>query len=137
MTSEPSQEFELYFVAFLDLLGFADMVKSDCESRQGSTKFMQKLLDIHERTLEICDPITNGLELVQFSDTVILAMPLAWEQFVNFLKIVSNFQYELFRQCLLCRGGIAYGDHFSKGTFMFSNGLIKAYNIEKNRFIAH
>lgn len=130
MIYSPSSDLKYYFVAFLDLLGFSNMVKSDCESPPISAGFMNRLLEVHERTLNLYGSDAD-LDLVQFSDSVVLATPYDKKKFSNFVRIVSKFQYNLFCQGLLCRGGIAYGKHFSSGTFLFSNGLIEAYKIER------
>ncbi len=105
MTSS-SSSLEFYFVAFLDLLGFSDMVRFDCESPSGSELYMNKLFDIHEQTLK--------------------------NHKSNFIKLIADFQYDLFDKGFLCRGGIAYGKHFSKEGFLFSNGLIEAYKVERD-----
>lgn len=130
MTSVSSQ-LEFYFVAFLDVLGFSDMVKSDCESPSGSELYMKKLFDIHEQTLKN-HKSNKGLEIVQFSDSIVLAMPFFNDNFPIFIKLIADFQYDLFDKGFLCRGGIAYGKHFSKEGFLFSNGLIEAYQVEKD-----
>ena len=84
MTSTYSS-LEFYFVAFLDLLGFSDMVKFDCESPSGSELYMKKLFDIHEQTLKNHKSNT-GLEIVQFSDSIVLAMPFFKDNFQSFIK---------------------------------------------------
>ncbi|HMK49111.1 MAG TPA: hypothetical protein VK435_03585, partial [Thermodesulfovibrionales bacterium] len=38
---------------------------------------------------------------------------------------------DLLQEGILCRGGLAYGKHFSKEGFLFSNALIDAYNLER------
>lgn len=129
MTSA-SSHLEFYFVAFLDLLGFSDMVKCDCESPSGSDLYMEKLFDIYEQTLKNHKPNT-GLEIVQFSDSIVLAIQFLKNNFPIFIKLIANFQYDLFSKAFLCRGGVAYGKHFSKEGFLFSNGLIEAYKIER------
>ena len=134
MTRLSSYCLKFYFVAFLDILGFSDIVKRDCESPTDSDNYMrnmEKLFDIYEHTLELYSS-TTGLEMVQFSDSIVLAIPFSKDKFSFFVQIVSKFQYELFSRGLLCRGGIAYGKHFLKGGFLFSNGLIEAYKIERN-----
>ncbi len=107
------------------------MVKCDCESPSGSELYMKKLFDIYEQTLKNHKSNT-GLEIVQFSDSIVLAMPFLKDNFPIFIKLIANFQYDLFDKGFLCRGGIAYGKHFSKEGFLFSNGLIEAYRIERD-----
>lgn len=121
--------FELNFVAFLDILGFSYMVKHDCESAN-STDFLKKLFDSYKITKDL-NATSPNFGLMQFSDSIVFSMPYLKESFPIFIRIISYFQYDLFKQGLTCRGGVAYGKHFSKDGFVFSNGLIEAYRLEK------
>jgi len=127
--STASFNFELNFVAFLDILGFSYMVKHDCESAN-STEFLIKLFNSYKLTKEL-NGTSPSFDLMQFSDSIVFSMPYLKDHFQNFIRIISKFQYDLFKQGLTCRGGVAYGKHFSKDGFMFSNGLIEAYKLEK------
>lgn len=130
---QSANEFNLdyYFVAFIDLLGFSFMVKSDCEAPRGTEIFINKLIDAHKHTLALNSKLFN-LNLLEFSDSVIFAIPFKKEEFNKFINIISIYQYKLFCEDILCRGGVAYGKHFYKEGFLFSNGLIEAYNIERS-----
>lgn len=110
------------------MLGFSYMVKHDCESAN-STDFLIKLYESHKVTKDLRSESIN-FDLMQFSDSIVFSMPFLKEQFPIFIKIISSFQYDLFKRGLLCRGGIAYGKHFSRDGFVFSNGLIEAYKLE-------
>lgn len=126
MIIDPSAQ---YFVAFIDLLGFSNMVKLDLEAPNGSERFINKLYKIHNDTLTL-NSMGLPLDLVQFSDSVVLATKYDRNTFPQFLNIITKYQYELFCQGILSRGGIAYGKHFYDNGFMFSLGLIEAYKIE-------
>ncbi|WP_249860044.1 hypothetical protein [Paenibacillus konkukensis] len=124
---------KLCFVAFIDLLGFSNMVKQDLEAPNGNERYIEKLYDIHQETLAITkSTLDMELNLIQFSDSVVLATPFIKEKFEDFLKVISRYQHDLFCKGILSRGGIAYGKHFYKDGFMFSLGLIEAYRIESN-----
>lgn len=120
-----------YFVAFIDLLGFSSMVSHDCENPETAQKYIDKLQNTHIKAKELKNHI-DGLQLTQFSDSIVLALPYKKESFVDFAKLVSNYQYELLENGILCRGGISYGMHYYEDDFLFSNGLIHAYKIEKD-----
>lgn len=107
------------------------MVKSDCESPPNINSYIKKLFDVYTNTAKIHRDGTD-LEIIQFSDSTVFSLPYSKEDFSTFIKIVSTFQYDLLKQGLLCRGGIAYGKHFSSEGFLFSNALIEAYKLEKN-----
>jgi len=118
-----------HIVAFIDLLGFSSMVSHDCEKPNGEQKYIYKLFDVHQKTKEI-SKILPGMSLTQFSDSVVLSVPYSAENFNSICEIISDFQYDLLCSGILCRGGVSYGKHFSTEDFLFSHGLIDAYNIE-------
>lgn len=118
-----------HFVAFIDLLGFSEMVKKDLEAPLGTQKYMDKLYRIHKKTLEL-NKSTLDLQLVQFSDSIVIATKFDKANFPLFLKIISEFQYNLIEEGILVRGGITYGKHFYNDGFMYSLGLIEAYQLE-------
>ncbi|WP_155290716.1 hypothetical protein [Pseudomonas chlororaphis] len=107
------------------------MVNHDCESPETAQKYIDKLKETHKKTKKLKNEI-DGLQLTQFSDSIVLALPYKRESFDDFSKLVSNYQYELLKNGILCRGGISYGMHHYEDDFLFSNGLIHAYNIEKD-----
>lgn len=126
-----TEKLKNHFVAFIDLLGFSSMVKHDCENPESAHKYIDKLKDIHSKTRELQKEI-EGLQLIQFSDSVVLALPFNKDHFEAFSKLVSDYQFSLLENGILCRGGVSYGIHHFDKDFLFSNGLIHAYNIEKD-----
>ena len=124
------ENFKFYFVAYIDILGFSKMVDSDIKKPDNVDLFLTKLFKVYNSTQQSFGNHQN-LQLIQFSDSVVFAMPFKDDNFTDFLKIVGQFQYNLFSQGLLCRGGISFGKHFYKNGFLFSSGLIEAYSIER------
>lgn len=122
-------DLKTHIVAFIDLLGFSSMVSHDCEKPEGEQKYISKLFDIHKKTKEISTDLP-GMSLTQFSDSVVLSVPYSVDNFNSICQIISEFQYDLLCSGILCRGGVSYGKHFSTEDFLFSHGLIDAYNIE-------
>ncbi len=120
---------DYHFVAFLDILGYSDMVKSDLEGPAGEEKYFQKLLDLHKET--------NGIKyenleftLIQFSDSIIISSPYNINTFHSFTKLIAEYQLKLLLNGILIRGGVTFGKHFFKDDFLFSSALIDAYSIE-------
>jgi hypothetical protein len=54
-----------HFVAFIDLLGFSNMVKHGCESPETAHKYINKLKATHKQTKDLKDEIKD-LQLIQF-----------------------------------------------------------------------
>lgn len=120
-------ELKPYFVVFLDILGFTEMVRSDVGNQ--SNVFLKKLFKCHQGAAHIFgdDP---SCSITQFSDSIVVAKPYDPNNFEPFIRMVGSFQRLLLDESLLCRGGIAVNKHFSNGSFTFSAGLIDAYYVE-------
>ena len=123
----PTTELKPYFVAFLDILGFTEMVRSDVGNE--SNDYLKKLFKCHQNASHIFgnDP---SCSITQFSDSIVVAKPYDASNFQSFIEMVANFQRLLLDETFLCRGGIAVNKHFSNGSFTFSAGLIDAYLVE-------
>ncbi|TCP12457.1 hypothetical protein EV683_10951 [Crenobacter luteus] len=124
---------ELNFVAFIDLLGFSEMVLHDCKQPPGKRKYVEKLKQIHDETAKVFSE--KGYQITQFSDSIVISAPFNNEKnsFGSFVTEIADYQYRLFLAGFLCRGGVAHGKHFIDGTFLFSDGLIGAYHLESSR----
>lgn len=122
-------ELKQYLVAFIDLLGFSSMVTHDCETPNGEQKYIESLYDCHMETrgLKVEYP---DLQLIQFSDSVVFALPYSIDNYISILSMISDYQYNLLKKGILCRGGVSYGKHFFTEDFLFSNGMIEAYRLE-------
>lgn len=105
------------------------MVKSDFESPSKNKPFFNKLFKIYNYTSSLHES-SMRLNIIQFSDSIVLSVPFSEEIFPQFLSVIATYQYDLFCEGIICRGGIAYGKHFLHESFLFSNGLIEAYRIE-------
>ncbi len=124
-----SLELKSYIVAFIDLLGFSSMVSHDCEKPNGEQKYIESLYDCHIETKKLREDHPD-LQLVQFSDSVVFALPYSIDNYINIIQMISDYQYSLLKKEILCRGGVSYGKHFFAEDFLFSNGLIEAYRLE-------
>ncbi|MED3762886.1 hypothetical protein [Ureibacillus terrenus] len=115
-------------VAFLDILGYKNMVLQDSKN----SKLIY--LPIIEEMLNSLNPILNnrGLEIRQFSDSIVISAKYSIENTLSMLNAVSDVQWYMFKNGILLRGGIALGRHYSNGNIMYSEGLIEAYNLESN-----
>lgn len=118
-------DFDYSIVAFVDILGFSNMVKSDCENRNASSRYFEVLREINRETRKI-----GECSITQFSDSVIFALPLSQENYLKMIAILAEYQRKLLYHSIICRGAIAYGKHYKEEEFMFSQALIEAYQLE-------
>lgn len=120
---------DYHFLAFLDILGYSNMVKSDLEGPAGEEKYFQKLIQLHKETNLLKNENLN-FTLIQFSDSIIISAPYNPKTFHAFSKLIAEYQFKLLANGIPIRGGITYGKHFYENDFLFSSALIDAYNIE-------
>lgn len=119
-------EQKIYFVAFLDILGFKSMVEK--ESAFGDGRYLTKLFKCHNEAKALFEKDT--LSTIQFSDSIVITEPYNAKSFSRFIISIAKYQRLLLDEGLLCRGGVAVNQHFSNGEFTFSAGLIDAYKVE-------
>ncbi|MFM5572361.1 hypothetical protein ACET8Q_17320 [Aeromonas veronii] len=119
-----------YFVAFIDILGFSEMVRYDSESPLGQ-KYLSRLFDVHQQAGEILGGDMD-YKLIQFSDSIVLSAPFNIDRLPLFIKAIALWQRNLLLNGFLCRGGVTFGKHFINDNFLFSKALIDAYHMESN-----
>lgn len=123
-------ELDYSIVAFVDILGFSNMVRSDCENQNGAFRYFEILRQLNEDTRRI-----GECSITQFSDSVIFALPLSQDNYLKIIEILADYQKELLYHSIICRGAIAYGKHYKENDFMFSQALIEAYQLESREAI--
>jgi len=120
-------ELKLHYVAFLDILGFKEMVRHDTLGEEH--QYLSLLFKCHQSAAQIFSDDPECL-VTQFSDSIVVSKPYEPSTFQWFATRVAEYQRLLLDEQLLCRGGVAIGKHFSNGSFTFSAGLITAYSVE-------
>ncbi len=134
MTAEVEKiKFVNHFVAFVDLLGFSEMVAHDAKASPGDRLFVEKLFEVNREIESKIASSGRRFSLTQFSDSIVISLPLDQSAVYEFISVVSSYQLLLLSRGLLCRGGISYGKHFSSGSFIFSDALITAYKLESQQ----
>ena len=123
---------EYYFVTFIDILGFSNMVEKDCNGPPDNVYFLPKLIDLYE-SMQKNRNDAGGLSFTQFSDSIVLSQRYSAEGFRDFAEQVISFQHTLLIQGVLCRGGLSYGKHYERANLLFSEALIKAYELENQQ----
>jgi hypothetical protein len=117
-----------HFVAFIDILGFSELVESDV--RDAKHDNLARLYRCHQQTAAVFRNDPN-CQVNQFSDSVIISQPFSAKTFARFIRGIAHYQRVLLKEGVLCRGGIAVNKHFSNGSFTFSPALIEAFRVER------
>ena len=133
MTSEaPSPHaYEDRYLAFVDVLGFADLVNRSRSAPQIVEQLHQALYSLSTRTRTARSELLR-LEATSFSDTVVLSVPVGATELLRMVEIIDEFSVALLRNNMLFRGAIVQGPVLHTEDYVFGPALITAYRLETN-----
>lgn len=124
-------QYTQYYVAFLDILGFKNMVNSSaCEEIVNIYDLVQYR---YETLFKSQAEIQNNIKMKIMSDSVCLYIKKDFPNALLYLiAYCVTFQCDLFgRQGLLLRGGITSGDMYVNDDVIFGPALTEAYLLEE------
>lgn len=132
-----SGKMELSYVAFLDILGFKNMVMNNSEKVLLTLRqirgFCNQFYGYDRKNRGTDKDPMKGIPLVtMFSDSVMITAPTCLWFLHEFVDLISHLQYFLLTQGVLLRGGIDVGKVFHDNNYLFGKGLVGAYLIECN-----
>lgn len=141
MDSKPKE----CFVAFIDILGFSDMIEKD----NGSGLYLKEVKNALEKGNRLLKEKQSEsghnfsfwfdeFKVKSFSDCFCFSIPLEFDRgekdykqnFLAFYVWIHVFYNELLNLGFLCRGGISQGWHYSDEDIIFSKALVSAYKVE-------
>lgn len=124
------QNSEIYYknkvVAFLDILGFRNIVRNN---KDNAISIIKKLDEALSHCLK-CLEIENGptwFSVKMFSDCLCLSCEESDLEYM--FRELSFMQLYLSRERIFVRGAIGYGPHFENERMIFSEGLINTYDL--------
>jgi hypothetical protein len=131
-TDNKDQPYRESIVAFIDVLGYSEFIKSKKESPDEVYKAIEDIGKAFEPTKE--------KRVNFFSDSIIISVPLGEDENENAKKIkdfivyLGNAQkYILEKTDLLIRGAVTIGDIVHEGRYVFGTGLLEAYKLEREK----
>lgn len=134
-----NKEYEDRFIAFIDILGFSEMIKAtdnDDKPEEANENLNILLNALNTLQVEIKEAI-NSRELPEgtiasiFSDTIVISL-LRMETYglLNLFEILKRLQVTLLYKNVLLRGGIVRGKLIHSDRLIIGPALISAYNLE-------
>ena len=138
--------FQDKFVAFVDILGFSDMVRNSEQTGKPALDFIMKLQDILDNKKQqeffksygpqLCPcSIKQSLDLdfkaTQVSDCVIISVELSPVGLINLLKFCTDIVFKLLDEGILCRGYITKGSIFHTENRFIGSAYMEAYHMEE------
>jgi len=129
------------FVAFVDILGFREHVKKFINPKQeADEQILENIKSALEDALKLTKTDENReLKLIRykvFSDCACISVPDFYSHFNDastlclFLVFLNGYSFQLMRRDIYLRGGLSLGFHHEEENIIFSDGLIKAYDLE-------
>jgi hypothetical protein len=119
-----------YFVAFIDILGFAEKVQRDFSNAELMAD--SNLDSIRQAVLaaRALGDVDAKISVDLFSDSIVVWTLFSREAFTPFLDACTRLQADLIKMGVLVRGGVAYGKHYSEDGIVYSAAIIDAYRLE-------
>ncbi len=140
-------ETEKRIVAFIDILGFKDLIFQYVEKKDND--FLKRIVSATSIAYQLLQEkvdespslgkdyiIKNQFTFKVFSDCICVSAPLKHQNFTIseiyefFYRYISSYYSLLLGQNIYVRGAISIGEHFENEYIIFSEGLIKAYQLE-------
>lgn len=131
-----------HLVSFLDILGYRNHVKNYLSGNRDILDNIKEALEYssEDLTSEDLEKIGLKIKMNQFSDCTCMSLyDDAFQDPKNelfipvvfiFLNHIRFFQNSMLKSDLYIRGGISSGFHYENKNMIFSEGLIKSYDLE-------
>ncbi len=121
-------KYEEKCVAFLDILGFRELIYKNHDE---SIKIIATINETFRHALDILHKYSPSdmFSTKLFSDCICLSCDLHNMQYL--LYELSFLQYHFSINKMFLRGALTIGPHYENENIIFSAGLIKAYELEK------
>lgn len=135
-----SNKLEDRFVAFIDILGFRNLLKGMAKGRSELFDVIKNSLEsvlaeekeLYDRT-SVRRLFSPTREMTCFSDHVVISdVP---DQWFSLLLAARNLYTRFLFKGILCRGAIARGATLHDGRIVLGHGLIRAYELESSAAI--
>ena len=132
------KDYQPYFVAYIDILGFKEIVNNLAPAAIAS--FRDRLRK-GIRSSGI-DRSNRMIRVKMFSDSLTMTAPAREYPLAIFLFSIGHFEVEMARRGFFLRGAVVHGDHYEDDRLLFGPALIKAVEFERTlalwpRIIVH
>jgi hypothetical protein len=136
-TNEIDINYTNSYVAFLDVLGFKEMVFNNSAYDQNRLKTYYNIVTYFKNSVKII-PMKNKIKIMAVSDSIILSMPTDGderdiENIKHFCIVIALMQQHLAKYNIWLRGAVTRGDvvHHPDDFFILGPAYIEAYLLEK------
>lgn len=128
--------YENRLVAFIDILGFSELIERTA-ANPGIVPWMMKILDTIKSNETLKDKFDKSLDLriefTSFSDCFVLSTRIPEDPVNIALFQVALLCSSMLKAGLFVRGAVVEGKIYHKDNIVFGPGLLDAYNKERNQ----
>ena len=132
MYIESEKKYKMSVVAFIDILGFTEMIKKSAESPNEYAQIWSALRVMKRWKKDHKKKDSKTISTTMFSDSIVISN--SSDNIMNALKnIIEDVMYlqeDLLRHEILCRGGISIGKLYHSKNKMFGPAFLEAYRLE-------
>ena len=132
-----SISYENHFVAFVDILGYANLI--DSVSDKEAITLIQKLDSLIKKSIDELKSLNkwneNSFQINLFSDCFCISILKSRRNFDPFMQLIPRIQKNFHQEGILLRGSLAIGKHYSNDRLIFSKALVEAYRNESSKAI--
>lgn len=132
-----NESYKEKFIAFIDILGFKEIVKKSVEGTGRSIEEIKELFDIldsfdSKKQFNLCPQANRNsssldFEITQISDCVIMSSEISSAGIINLIEKSYIIASKLLRKGCLCRGYIDKGVIYHKGKDIIGTGYQDTY----------
>lgn len=131
------------FVAFLDILGFGDLIRrSVLDPPEVTIADITSALDLPKPVQkgkmlisEVGDISESDHRITQFSDCIVISTQSSEAGLLYIVDHVERIAFSLLKLGFLCRGGVSKGLLFHEKNIVFGPAMIDAYKLENEQAI--
>lgn len=126
-------DYEDRYVAFIDILGFSELVRrssSEADLLERLVKVLSEIRGYQNSVYKDDSRHLVGLEISSFSDCIVVSAKCSDSGLGFVLGVVIRVYNELFHQGIFIRGAICKGKMIHNENIVLGQGVISAYKLE-------
>lgn len=117
------------YIAFLDILGFKDMVKKSGQTQVAKDEIHIILDEMNKIVISDKTENSNKRNVVKhISDSIILS----YEEFPQLVEKIIKIQIAFIKYDVYLRGAVTFGKVFDNTKTIYGPGIIRAYELESS-----
>lgn len=131
VSNSNSFDYQERVVAFIDVLGFAELVRRSDTNPTVRAK-VRNLIAVNKLFEQFAREFLGFAEAAFFSDSFVLSMPQPDARALFMIREVGYLCRYLLLQGLPCRGAITTGSLYHYGRFVIGPAFVSAFELEKS-----